>query len=509
MAAMASEGGAAEAPVVSTPTVLDTVLEAHREQFAAMKLPEALWPRAVEKLAGQVLDAGTALGFALDEEEGTAPHLRYDVVARGDLKAEEDCWLSGHIWSFPDEAFALKALSEESGAALRMAQLMGREDVFGDTPEDAATNADIGNQLIDELQRYAYPLFDAAGTRYYYVMDEIGSRVRMVTPSTSSEGEEQRAIDAINTCFGVVQSLLDGFTYTIIWLCKDVPALSPLRRATQHRLSLLGRGKEAWEARFEYETSYDWYGGWSDGGGHIRKIVLDHVRNDAQVLIVGTGTSTVPVRMVEEGYTSVHATDYVDAVIEKMRKQYGDVQGPKESPAESSPSSPSRKACLTWDVVDARNMTLEDASYDCIFDKGCMDAMLIPPGATGRTSDGATWVHTISEADDVVEYMKEVARVLRPREGKEADVADSDAERKVDEKGSRFVLFSFHPDPKFVLNLAEEVGMECLHCYELSDSNPKTSVKTSATFKHMFRVYIFAAPLTSASKYAVSEKHED
>ena len=167
----------AEGPV-ATPTVLDTVLEAHRAQFEAMRLPETLWARAVQKLAGQVLDAGTALGFALDEEAVAGgpqkAHLRYDVVARGDLKAEEDCWLSGHIWAFPDEAFALKALSEDAAAAQRVAQLMEREDVFemqadADQDDDAraiTTNAAIGNKLIDELQRYAYPLFDAAGTRY-------------------------------------------------------------------------------------------------------------------------------------------------------------------------------------------------------------------------------------------------------------------------------------------------------------------------------------------------------
>ena len=515
MAALTAESAPVE--TVATPTVLDTVLEAHRGQFQAIGLPQALWPTAVQKLAGQVLDAGAALGFALNEAEDGGAHLRYDVVARGDLKAGEDCWLSGHIWAFPDEAYALKTLSEDYAAAHRMAVLMGREDVFEEpnaAPNTGAattttntvttTNAAIGNKLIDELQRYAYPLFDAAGTRYYYVMDEIGSRVRMVQPRSAavggSEGESQRAADTVNTCFGVVQSLIDGFTYTIIWLSKDVPALAPLRRSPQHRLSLLGRGKQAWETRFEYETSYDWYGGWDDGGGQIRKIVLNHVRKDAEVLVVGTGTSTVPVKMVEEGYISVHATDYVDAVVAKMRGQYGEVQGPKSDDGGAAVGGGESKTrtCLTWGVMDARDMTAKGASYDCIFDKGCMDAMLIPPGATGRTDDGATWVHNVDEAEDVMTYMKEVGRVLRPR--RRAEVGDAEA---VDPEGSRFILFSFHPMPKFVLDLAESAGMECLKCYEITDSNPKTTVKTSATFKHMFRVYIFAAPVAGPSAYAV------
>ena len=146
-------------------------------------------------------------------------------------------------------------------------------------------------------------------------------------------------------------------------------------------------------------------------------------------------------------------------------------------------------------------MTAKDASYDCIFDKGCMDAMLIPPGATGRTNDGATWVHSEEEAVDVKEYMKEVGRVLRPRVRNDSKVSEVGTDQ-----GSRFVVFSFHPMPKFVLDLAERVGMECLHCYEITDSNPNTAVKTSATFKHMFRVYIFAAPFAAQSKYSISEE---
>lgn len=496
--------------------ILQMVIDAHKEQFVSMKLPEALWSRAAQKLAGQVLDAGTAFGFTLDESEGVAPHLRYDVVAKEDLTAASDCWLSAHIWAFPDEEYGLNALSQDTPTAQRMAQLMGREDLFeqqeGDSKSsDAAaeavtTNATIGNQLIDELQRYAYPLFDAAGTRYYYVMDEIGSRVRMISLA-NMVGDEQEAASAaaaaINTCFGAIQSLVDGYTYTVIWLCKDVPALTPLRRARHHRLSLLGRGKEAWETRFEYETSYDWYGGWDDGGGKIRQIVLEHVRKDADILVVGTGTSKVPIKMVKEGYTSVHATDYVEAVIEKMRGQYGDVQGPGSAElADGGDGDGSRTSCLTWGVMDARSMSAADASYDCIFDKGCMDAMLIPPGATGRTDDGATWVHKIEEAADVLEYMQEVARVLRP--GQRPSVSSDEAsggEQKagVDggepaKVGGRFLVFSFHPLAKFVLDLCESAGLECLQCYEITDDKPSTTVKTSATFKHMFRVYIFAAP---------------
>ncbi len=472
MSALAAAAAAAETPssaAAATPAagsrdeILSGVRDALAPQLEAMGLPAALWPRLVEKLARQRFDAGASFTYALDDDPATPPHLRYDVVAAVDLAAGEDVWLVDHIWAFPDEAFALEALSAHADVATRLAALMGREDLLpppaaeaGGGPDanadaDAATapGKAVGEQLIDELQRYAYPLFDSAGQRYYYVMDEFGSRVRMaVPPATPAD---------VNVKFGVMQSNSDMFTYTVFWLTKDVEAGAVLRRAPQHRLSLLGRGKQAWETRFEYETAYDWYGGWDDGGGEIRKIVMRHVPLADEVLIVGTGTSTVPVRMVEEGYTSVRATDYVEAVVAKMEGQHGSLGG-----------------ALSWGIMDARSLASDDASFDCLFDKGCLDAMLIPAGATGRTSDGASWVHDVAEAGDVVTYLGEAARVLRAG------------------LGGKFVLFSFHPVRAFIVGMAEAAGLQLLHCYEITDANPKTAVKTSATFKHTFNVYVFS-----------------
>ena len=468
MSALAAAAAAGETPAAVAAAaadrneLLDGVREALAPQLKAMGLPEALWSRLVEKLAAQQFDAGASFTYALDDDPATPPHLRYDVIAAVDLAAGEDVWLVDHIWAFPDEAFALEALSTHASVASRMAALMGREDLLPPPAGDADSNADsganaalpapgkaVGEQLIDELQRYAYPLFDSAGQRYYYVMDEFGSRVRMaVPPATPAD---------VNVMFGVMQSNSDMFTYTVFWLTKNVEAGDEIRRAPQHRLSLLGRGKKAWETRFEYETAYDWYGGWDDGGGEIRKIVMRHVPLSDEVLIVGTGTSTVPVRMVEEGYASVRATDYVEAVVAKMEGQHGSLGG-----------------ALSWGVMDARSMALDDTSFDCLFDKGCLDAMLIPEGATGRTSDGASWVHDVAEAGDVVTYLGEAARVLRPG------------------LGGKFVLFSFHPVRAFIVGMAEAAGLQLLHCYEITDANPKTAVKTSATFKHTFNVYVFS-----------------
>ena len=341
---------------------------------------------------------------------------------------------------------------------------------------------------MTELQRYAYPLFDSEGQRYYYVMDEFGSRVRMNTE------EKNNTNNTVNTTYGVVQSLLDGYTYTVFWLHKDVPAGGVLRRAPQHRLSLLGRGKEAWETRFEYETVYDWYGGWDDGNGELKDIVLKHVPDklNSRILIVGTGTSTFPMRMCEAGYQHVHGTDYVDAVVEKMSRQTqerraaaladpkdgagGGANGGASGGASGGAANGGASAHPTWEVMDATDMTCKDASYDVVLDKGCLDAMLIPPGSTGKTTTGSAWIDTLDESTMAMQEMTEVARVLKP--------------------GGILLLFSFHPMPGFIDALAKG-QLELMECYEITNMNPNTRVPTTKTFVDMFRVYIFEKRTTT------------
>ena len=239
----------------TTNMTLEDVIAAHQPQLQSMNLPLALWKPLIQKLANQTIDAGTYFGYSYDATQPS--HLQYDVHALTDCTKETNVWIVPHIWSFPDEPFAVKALSTEYATALRIAELMGKKEVMSTVPENQTPGSKVAETLLGELQRYAYPLFDSEGQRYYYVMDEFGSRVRMETQTTT---EDPTLIKKnINTTYGVVQSLLDGFTYTVLWLHENVAKSQSLRRAPQHRLSLLGRGKEAWETRFEYETVYDWY----------------------------------------------------------------------------------------------------------------------------------------------------------------------------------------------------------------------------------------------------------
>jgi ubiquinone/menaquinone biosynthesis C-methylase UbiE len=64
--------------------------------------------------------------------------------------------------------------------------------------------------------------------------------------------------------------------------------------------------------------------------------------------------------MKADGYTGHYiGFDFAPAVIEQLNTQRGQLP-----------------ASVTFEVQDARNLPYEDQSYDCVIDKGTIDAML-------------------------------------------------------------------------------------------------------------------------------------
>ena len=112
----------------SSTMTLEQVIAAHQPQLEGMQLPLSLWPTLITKLAQQTMDAGTAFGYTYDDTESSL-HLRYDVQALKACTKEQDVWIVPHIWSFPNEEFAVDTLATSTDTALRMATLMGKEDL--------------------------------------------------------------------------------------------------------------------------------------------------------------------------------------------------------------------------------------------------------------------------------------------------------------------------------------------------------------------------------------------
>ncbi|MEE8410253.1 MAG: class I SAM-dependent methyltransferase [Myxococcota bacterium] len=132
-----------------------------------------------------------------------------------------------------------------------------------------------------------------------------------------------------------------------------------------------------WRQRYadgDPEERFEWYQGYRSG---LKKLIRDRVPRDARILMIGCGNSPLSEEMMTDGYTDIVNIDFVAQVIRRMAKCCADVDG------------------LTWEVMDARDLTFPDASFDVVIDKGTIDAMDAGP-------------------TNVAQICSEARRVLRP-----------------------------------------------------------------------------------------------
>jgi len=121
----------------------------------------------------------------------------------------------------------------------------------------------------------------------------------------------------------------------------------------------------------------EWYGvSYLDVRLIIRRIMT--VKTDS-ILHVGCGNSTFPSDLWDAGYRNCTSIDVSSVVLQQMSKRY------------------ERKHELQWLCMDATNMSFDDSTFQCIIDKGTLDAVLC-------TNNPDFWVKA---------YMKDVYRVLK------------------------------------------------------------------------------------------------
>lgn len=141
-----------------------------------------------------------------------------------------------------------------------------------------------------------------------------------------------------------------------------------------------------WDARYSSPSTggkgggggfFDWYQSYSA----LRPLLRACVPASSRVLMLGCGNSLLSEDMVKDGYQNIANIDISSVVIEQMSEKHMDIPQ------------------LTYMQLDVRDMSFfGDGSFDCIIDKGTLDAMMCGDDAP----HGA------------YKMLAEVARLMRP-----------------------------------------------------------------------------------------------
>lgn len=114
---------------------------------------------------------------------------------------------------------------------------------------------------------------------------------------------------------------------------------------------------EFWDNRFKTAKGlFDWYADYDQ----IKKIVYAMgLEKSSRILMVGCGNSKLSEQMYDDGFTNIVNTDISPACIKYMQNYYEKTEKKME-----------------WLVEDATALSFEDGSFDCVIDKGTVDALV-------------------------------------------------------------------------------------------------------------------------------------
>lgn len=144
--------------------------------------------------------------------------------------------------------------------------------------------------------------------------------------------------------------------------------------------SLLYTRKAYWDLRFKEEEKYEWLVEWKDIAGLVSALLAP----GSHVLLVGNGTSLLPLHMQEAGFKTL-ATDYSEVLVARMQAKQPEV---------------------AWAVADMMNLPFPAGSFDAVLDKAVFDAIL--------AQRGDTWDPPEDLLATAKTLLQESLRVLKP-----------------------------------------------------------------------------------------------
>ena len=113
--------------------------------------------------------------------------------------------------------------------------------------------------------------------------------------------------------------------------------------------------KEYWDSFFSKRSkAFEWYGEYTD----LCHILHKYLKSSSRVLMVGCGNSKLSEELYDAGFQLIENIDISDVVVRQM-----------------SARNKLKRPAMTYTKMDILHMTYEDARFDCVLDKGTLDAI--------------------------------------------------------------------------------------------------------------------------------------
>ncbi|OHT07660.1 Phosphoethanolamine N-methyltransferase-related protein [Tritrichomonas foetus] len=136
--------------------------------------------------------------------------------------------------------------------------------------------------------------------------------------------------------------------------------------------------RECWDNRYSNENgNYDWYFEWP----RVAPLLKKYIKSKNETLVIGCGNSTMSADLLKDGFHTVTNIDISPVVIKKMQKIY---QNEKK---------------LKWEVMNATALDFFDNTFDVVFDKGTIDAIICHEKGTEMVAQTLTEVHRVLKVD--------------------------------------------------------------------------------------------------------------
>ena len=138
--------------------------------------------------------------------------------------------------------------------------------------------------------------------------------------------------------------------------------------------------KDYWDKFFQKRSSpFEWYGEYLD----LCHVLHKYIKQQNKILVIGCGNSKLSEDLYDVGFESIENIDISEVVIKQMLAKNKD-----------------KRPLMNFVTMDMFNMTYHDNTFDCVIDKGTLDAVCV------NKEDG-----TIQKVNKM---FAEVKRVLKP-----------------------------------------------------------------------------------------------